>query len=274
MNEYGQHSLWRDTATASRERARDLAARLERRAKAVDEVAARDAYLGLLAITAGDHVLDVGCGSGAVTRDIARRCAPAAVDGIDPSEAQLAFARARMPGDSAKFRVGDAMALPFVDDSFDAAVMALVIFFVPDPAKGVAEMARVTKPGGLVASYAWDILGGGFPANDVFAEMQAIGIAPPYPPSVAAAGLEESRSLWQRAGLKDIETTRITVERAFRDAEDYWETCRKGPGTGGKVKSLGEAERGKLRERVFARLGAGPVRIRATANAIRGRVAK
>jgi ubiquinone/menaquinone biosynthesis C-methylase UbiE len=63
----------------------------------------------------------------------------------------------------AKFRQGDAMALPFPEDRFDAAVMALVIFFVPDPAKGVAEMVRVVGPGGMVAAYAWDTMGGGFP---------------------------------------------------------------------------------------------------------------
>ena len=73
MSEYGHESMWRDTATADAERARDLAARLERRAKAEDEVAARDAYLGLLEIAAGERVLDVGCGSGAVTREIAKR---------------------------------------------------------------------------------------------------------------------------------------------------------------------------------------------------------
>ena len=73
MTEYGQESLWRDTATVDAEGARDLAARLERRAKAADEIAARNAYLDLLAIAGGERVLDVGCGSGAVTREIARR---------------------------------------------------------------------------------------------------------------------------------------------------------------------------------------------------------
>ena len=86
--------MWRDTATVGAERARDLAARLERRANAADEVAARDAYLGLLEITAGERVLDVGCGSGAVTREIARRVGGRGVAvGLDPSPALLAVAR-------------------------------------------------------------------------------------------------------------------------------------------------------------------------------------
>src|SRR5262249_38786855 len=107
--------------------------------------------------------IDVGCGNGAFTELIVEECAPASVDGIDPSEGQLAFARTRPAARVAKFHQGDAQALPFAAAQFEAAVMALVIFFVPDPVKGVAEMVRVTRPGGLVAAYAWDILNGGFP---------------------------------------------------------------------------------------------------------------
>src|SRR6185369_2343703 len=99
---------------------------------------------------------DVGCGSGAFTETIVERCAPSAVQGIDPSEAQLEFARTRPIEHVAQFRQGDAMAQPFPDGTFDVAVMALVIFFVPEPAKGVAEMRRVVAPGGMVAAYAWD----------------------------------------------------------------------------------------------------------------------
>ena len=91
---------------------------------------------------------------------------PSRWHGVDPSAAQLAFARTRPAARLASFRQGDAMALPFPDDAFDAAVMPLVIFFVPEPAKGVAEMARVVCPGGTVAAYGWDLHGGGFPVHD------------------------------------------------------------------------------------------------------------
>jgi ubiquinone/menaquinone biosynthesis C-methylase UbiE len=107
--------------------------------------------------------IDVGCGNGAFTELLVERCAPAEVVGIDPSEAQLAYARTRPAARMAEFRRGNAMALPFSADRFNAAVMALVIFFVPDPAKGVAEMVRVVGPGGTVAAYVWDIVGSGFP---------------------------------------------------------------------------------------------------------------
>src|SRR5262249_42969057 len=107
---------------------------------------AGETFLDWLSPKPGLQWLDVGCGNGAFTQLLVERCAPASVEGIDPSEAQLAYARTRSASRVAQFRVGDAMAVPFGDDSFDAAVMPLVIFFVPDPAKGVAEMARVVCP--------------------------------------------------------------------------------------------------------------------------------
>src|SRR5436305_6505635 len=145
--------------------------------------------------------IDVGCGNGAFTELLTERCAPAEIQGVDPSDAQLDFARSRHKAGIAHFRRGDAMALPFADNSFDAATMALVIFFVPDPPKGVAEMARVVRPGGLIASYAWDIEGGGFPIEPALAEVRAMGFPPIRPPSFAAARMENLRALWGGAGL-------------------------------------------------------------------------
>src|SRR5206468_12295984 len=122
---------------------------------------AGEIFLDWLAPPSGLRWIDVGCGNGAFTELLAERCSPAEVQGIDPSEGQLAFARTRPASRLARFQQGDAMALPFPDSTFDAAVMALVIFFVPDPAKGLAEMARVLRPGGTTAACAWDIFGGG-----------------------------------------------------------------------------------------------------------------
>src|SRR4029078_8284545 len=99
----------------------------------------------------------------------------------------LAYAGAGPVARVAQFRKGDAMALPFPDDTFDAAVLPLVIFFVPDPAKGVAEIARGVCPGGLVAAYGWDIDGGGFPYDALWVEMRAMGVEVPQPPSTDAS---------------------------------------------------------------------------------------
>src|SRR3954447_13748021 len=137
---------------------------------------AGDIFLDWLAPRPGLKWLDVGCGNGAFTELLVERCAPARVEGIDPSEAQLAFARQRPASKVATFRQGNAMHLPFSDSDFDAAVMALVIFFVPDPGKGVAEMARAVRPGGSVSAYAWDVPGGGLPAAPIHAEMRTMGL--------------------------------------------------------------------------------------------------
>ena len=96
--------------------------------------AAGEIFLDWLAPSRGLRWIDVGCGTGAFTELLVERCAPAEVEGVDPSEAQLSFARERPVGQIAKFQQGDALALPFSEFRFDAAVMALVIFFVPDPA--------------------------------------------------------------------------------------------------------------------------------------------
>ena len=162
---------------------------------------AGEAFLDWLAPTPGLRWLDVGCGNGAFTEMLVERCAPASVDGIDPSEAQLAYARTRLAPRVAEFRQGDAMALPFPDDTFDAAVMPLVIFFVPDPAVGVAEMARVVRPGGAVTAYAWDMPGGGFPYDALQVEMRGLGLMVPAPPSPDASRLDAMRDLWTAAEL-------------------------------------------------------------------------
>jgi SAM-dependent methyltransferase len=161
---------------------------------------AGEIFLDWIAPRPGLRWVDVGCGNGAFTELVVERCAPAEVQGIDPSEGQLAYARARPATRMAEFRQGDAMALPFPDNSFDLAVMALVIFFVPDPAKGVAEMVRVVSLGGTVAAYAWDMAGGGFPLQPVQAELLAMGFAPVRPPRSDASKIDALQNLWTVRG--------------------------------------------------------------------------
>src|SRR5882757_1622610 len=159
-------------------------------------------FLDWLAPRSGLRWIDVGCGNGAFSELLAERCSPEEIQGIDPSDAQLAFARGRPSARIAKFQKGDAMALPFAENGFDAAVMALVIFFVPEPARGVAEMVRVVRPGGIVSAYVWDVPGGGLPAAPIQAEMRAMGLKPPLPPSSDASRLESLRDLWMSAGYR------------------------------------------------------------------------
>jgi SAM-dependent methyltransferase len=236
---------------------------------------AAETFLDWLAPEPGWRWLDVGCGNGAFTEIIVARCAPVSVDGIDPSEGQLAYARARPASRVARFQQGDAMAQPFPDDTFDAAVMPLVIFFVPDPAKGVAEMARVVCAGGTAAAYAWDMVGGGFPYEALHAEMRAMGIAVPVPPSTDASRMDLMRDLWVGAGLDAVETCQLTVQRSFADFNDYWTTIFAGPSVGPKLAAMAPEERARLRARMRELLpedSNGRITQGARANAVKGRV--
>jgi len=232
-------------------------------------------FLDWLAPKPGLRWLDVGCGNGAFTEMLVDRCAPATVQGIDPSEGQLAFARTRPASPVAQFRQGDAMALPYPGDTFDVAVMPLVIFFVPDPAKGVAEMARVVCPEGTVAAYAWDLVGGGFPYETLQAQVRAMGITVPETPNPGASRREAMRDLWTGAGLVAIETREITVQRTFADFDDYWTTIFGSPSVGSKLAAMTSEELAVLKERMRAHLPAdatGRITYVAWANAIKGRV--
>jgi ubiquinone/menaquinone biosynthesis C-methylase UbiE len=234
-------------------------------------------FLDWLAPSAGLRWIDIGCGSGAFTELVVERCAPAEAQGIDPSEGQLAFARTRPAARLAKFRQGDAMALPFPGDSFDAAIMALVIFFVPEPAKGVAEMVRVVAPGGIIATYAWDVEGGGRPTEPIDAEMRAMGLTPPLPPSFRAARMDSLRELWTGAGLEAIETREITVQRSFADFEDFWTTTVTSASVAPMVASMASGDAERLKARVRERLPAdvaGRITYAARVNAIKGRKPK
>ena len=232
-------------------------------------------FLDWLAPEAGLRWIDVGCGNGAFTELLAQRCAPAELQGIDPSEGQLAFARTRPGARGALFQQGDAMALPFPDDRFDAAVMALVIFFVPDPAKSVAEMARVVRPGGTVAAYAWDMLAGGFPLEPIQAEMRAMGLKLLLPPSADASRMEALRTLWTGAGLTAVETREITVSRTFSDFDEFWTISLLGASLRPLVAAMPPDDLERLKTRVQARLppdAAGRITYPAHANAVKGRV--
>lgn len=235
---------------------------------------AGEAFLDWLAPAPHRRWIDVGCGNGAFTELLVQRCAPAAVQGIDPAEAQLEYARGRGLGDHVAFVRGDATALPAADAAFDAAVMALVIFFVPEPARGVAEMARVVRPGGSVSAYAWDLPGGGFPYAVLQEEMAALGLPTIGPPSPEAARLDVLQSLWSEAGLEDVETCRYTVERSFDDFDAWRRIARQGPRIAPSLSGVSSDASDALWARVKARLAPGPAgrfTCRATAHAVRGR---
>lgn len=236
---------------------------------------AGDMFLDWLTPAPGLRWLDVGCGNGVFTEMLVDRCAPAAVDGIDPSAEQIAHARIRPGVEDARFHQGDAMALPFPDRSFDAAVMPLVIFFVPDPALGVAEMVRTVDCGGIVSAYAWDMYGGGFPYRTLQDEVRGLGIDLPKPPSPEASRLETMTDLWKGAGLLAVETTRIIVRRTYSSFDDYWATILGGPSLGRTFAAMTPDDLLALKNAIRAKLSIdanGIVACTACANAVKGRV--
>jgi SAM-dependent methyltransferase len=230
-------------------------------------------FLDWIAVPNGARWLDVGCGNGAFTQLLVERCKPADVQAFDTSAEQLAYARNRLPASApVTWTEGDAMRLPVADASRDAAVMALVLFFVPEPAVGVAEMCRAVRSGGVVAAYHWDVLGGGFPLADIAAEMLELGVPPRAPPSVDASTIDVSTALWQEAGLHQLRTCKITVQRMFDSFDDFWNSAEPSNTLRPMFEAMDANRRELLKANVRRRLraGDGPLTVSARANAVCG----
>lgn len=218
--------------------------------------------------------VDIGCGNGAFTQVLVERCAPVAIEGVDPSGGQLAFARDRLATPVTQFRQGDAMALPFEDAAFDAAVMALVVFFIPDPFKGVSEMARVLRPGGLGSAYIWDIVSGGGPSEAIIGQLQKMGFPPPRAPRAESSTPDGLKALWTHAGFVNITAGVVRARRLFDGFDDYWTTTIGAPNLEPMLATMTPADVSQLKSRVREQVpveASGRVTIEACANAIVGR---
>lgn len=236
---------------------------------------AGEIFLDWLAPSPGLKWLDVGCGNGAFTELVVERCAPCAVTAIDPSEGQLQFARQRANAGCVEYRQGNAEALAFRDDTFDAATMALAINFVPEPSLCVSEMARVVKSGGWVAAYIWDLPGGGFTMEPIRQALAEMGIQSPLA-GAEVTRMENLRGLWEQAGLDDVAVRRIDVKPAYASFDEFWDThTAVANSVSNAVKSLSRTQSEHLKEQLRARLPADPdgrISYGAFANAVKGRV--
>ena len=231
-------------------------------------------FLNWLDMSDGLRWLDVGCGTGALTTAILQHNEPASVRGCDPSEAML-------PSDSAdgraSFRVADAQSLPYGDHEFDAIVSGLVLNFIPDVRKAMAEMIRVARPGGTIAAYVWDYAG----------EMQFLrrfwdAAAAVDPAAVELdegrrfplCNLEALRTLFLEVGLAGVGVHAIDVPTTFRDFDDLWQPFLGGAGPAGSyVVSLSSDRQEALRETLRASLPVvddGSISLIARALAVRG----
>ena len=193
--------------------------------------------------------LDVGCGTGILSRIALGISAPAAVVGIDPTPAQVAHAAHHVADARARFEVADARALPFPDRSFDVAASALVLNFIPEPDQAVLEMARVVRRGGIVAAYVWDFELELSPSGPLRKALAMMGFDVPPLPGSEGSNLQALAALFGQAGLAGIATTAIEVLVAFADFQDFWDsqTTRYSPTTK-IVAALGRTDRQTLVE--------------------------
>jgi SAM-dependent methyltransferase len=236
------------------------------------------AQIGFAGVAPGMRALDVGCGPGALAGALAQHLGATAVSAVDPSQPFVEACRERLP-DVAVVRAG-AEALPFADDTFDAVLSQLVVNFMSDPLAGVREMARVARPGGIVASCVWDYAGEmtllrAFwdAAREVEPERAAAadeGVVMPW------CGEDELGALWREAGLIEVRCGALVVRAAYTDFADLWAPLPSGIGPAGAFcASLDDERRVALHDAYRRRLGAGdaPFELTARAWAVAGTVA-
>ncbi len=223
----------------------------------------------LAGIRAGQRALDVGCGPGALTAELVMRLGPAAVAAVDPSGSFVAATRARNPG--VDVRRASAEKLPFQDHAFDAALAQLVVHFMSDPIAGLAEMARVTRRGGVVAACVWDHAGDQGPLGLFWRAARAVD--PDVDDESKLAGVRQGHlaELFDAAGLGEVEATAFSVSLEHPSFEEWWEPFTHGVGPAGSfVASLDTERQIELRERCRAMIRGEPFVVTALAWAARG----
>jgi len=208
-------------------------------------------------VSLGQTVIDVGCGPGALTAELAERVGSAAVTAVDPSESFVAALRERHP-DVTALRAS-AEDLPFPDDGFDAALAQLVVHFMSDPIAGLREMARVTKSGGVVAASVWDHGGDRGPLSIYWQAARELDSSVDDESQLAGANEGDLTKLFEAAGLDEIEEVPLVVRVEHESFDDWWEPYTLGVGPAGAyVAGLDEEHREQLRARCEELLPAAP----------------
>lgn len=221
-------------------------------------------------VVAGMRVVDVGCGPGGLVAELAARVGPASVAAIDPSAPFVDACRERVPG--ADVRRGGAEELPWADDSFDAALCSLVVGFMGDPARGMAEMARVTRPGGLVTACFWDVPRHGMLDLAERAIVSARPDSDPHPYYVGC-GQGDIARLMRDAGLEVTVDGELTVSASYDDFADFWSSIINGAGPiNDALETLTDDERAAAEAFAAAELPGGSFVLDATAWHAVGRV--
>jgi len=221
-------------------------------------------FAELAQVRAGQRALDVGCGPGALTAQLVERLGEDSVSAIDPSAPFVEAIHARFPEVDA--RSGAAEHLPFPDDSFDVALAQLVVHFMSDPVSGLSEMARVTRPSGLVAACVWDHAGDSGPLATFWRAVRDVDPNARDESQLAGAREGHLAELCEAAGLREVEPTSLTVTVSFPTFADWWEPFMLGVGpAGAHVVQLDDGQRDALRTRCAQLLPPAPFEIAASA---------
>jgi SAM-dependent methyltransferase len=222
-------------------------------------------------VSAGQRVLDVGCGPGALTGELVRRVGGESVTAVDPSEPFVAAAKARHP--TVEVQRASAESLPFEDGTFGAALAQLVVHFMADPVAGLREMARVTRPGGVVAACVWDHAGERTPLASFWRAARELDPGVHDESGLAGAREGHLAQLLTEAGLISVEETTSEASAEFSSFEEWWEPFTLGVGPAGSyAAALDEAARSRLRDRCQELLAAPTITVTATAWTARGSV--
>lgn len=225
-------------------------------------------FAELAEVRAGQRALDVGCGPGVLTAELVRRLGLAAVSAIDPSAPFVAAVRDRFPG--VDVHSGAAEDLPFPDDRFDVTLAQLVVHFMTDPVAGLSEMARVTRPGGLVAASVWDHATGGGPLATFWRAVRDIDPHARDESELAGSRRGHLAELCEEAGLDKVESTSLTVTVGFATFDDWWEPYTLGVGPAGAyVSQRDDAQLAVLRAGCARLLPPAPFEIAALAWCVR-----
>lgn len=225
----------------------------------------------LARVTPGDRVLDVGCGPGALTAELVNRLGAGSVAAVDPSESFVAAARDRHPGVDVRRATADA--LPYSDRVFDAALAQLVVHFMPDPVAGLREMARVTRPDGVVAACVWDHAGERTPVSTYWRAARDLGLSTRDESALPGARDGHLVALFEASGLRHVQDTELVARTEYARFDDWWEPLTFGVGpAGASFLGLSTGDRAQLRKRCEELLRHEPFELVSVAWAARGLV--